>query len=318
MDRQNNEVPDDGNYNRHQQLPGPNPAPPRQLDPPSTMMNQRMQLTQAQRNLAQSIKTAIELDPDIDNLSDFWYAQLALVNGENVEAALSQAGSMQYLRQEYKIRDTLADAKTTVLHYLKMYENRILSFYYMPRTDSYFLVVDLAATDKNALTTNDGWMVNLAAQYYLRQALNPDFVSLANGCNVVYECQGFSWAKCGGVNDFVRLAREVIGPYPARTQNMVFYNAGKQAFWCGRRLWGHSHKPHLFANEGVNLTVTYSMAKPFLPKDMQENAKFCCRFPQRLDQVMLTPNPSLAMVRNYIKIIEALQLRYEHEACFKL
>ena len=74
----------------------------------------------------------------------------------------------------------------------------------------------------------------------------------------------------------------------------------------------------LFANEGVNITVTYSMAKPFLPKDMKENAKFCCRFPRRLDQVMLTPNPTLAMVRNYIKIIEALQLRYEHEACFKL
>ena len=193
----------------------------------SRSSNPRMAITSNHRNLAVLIKDTIEADPEIDNLPDFWYAQLALVNGDDVDAALEQAASMQYLREEYGIRDTMTDAKKVIWDFLHLYEDWLQSFCYIPNLDSMFVVIDLAACDGKAYDRPNGWKTALAGQYYLRQAVNPDLVCVQNGASTIFECRGFEWAKTGGISAWIRMSKEVFGPYPQLTRNMTFYHTGR-------------------------------------------------------------------------------------------
>lgn len=257
--------------------------------------NPRMGMSDNQRSVALMIKEAIQANSEIDNLPDFWYAQLALVNDDNLEASLSQALSMQHLREEYGIRDTLEDAKRIMWDFLSSQEGWMIGFRYMDAMDSMVTVLDLAAIDANALATKpDGWKTIMAGTYYIRQALNPDLVCVANGVTTIHECEGFDWKKFGTKN-FIRVMQEVIAPYPELTRGMSFFHTG------------------------VLMNLTHSMMKPFLPKDMGEKCKFGCQFPQGIQKAMLgASGPRDALLLNYGRIMRALECRYGNERNFKL
>ena len=86
------------------------------LDPPlPTLMGPedplRMKLTREEHAWAWDIKDCIEMLDDLDNLCDFWYAQLAIVCQDNVEDAVRRAYGLQYFREEFKIRDTFEQGR---------------------------------------------------------------------------------------------------------------------------------------------------------------------------------------------------------------
>lgn len=189
-------------------------------------LERRMTLLESEQACALNIKAAIEADPELDNLSDFWYAQLAIVNQYDLDTAKDHARSMQYFRQEYDIQDTIEDAKRTVWEFLNLFDNWVLSFGYSTDSQCYVWIIDMAAIDKKALASEKAWQINLAGHYYLRQALNPDFLSIRSGISVVHECLGFKIEKYGGTNHAKRLCQEVVGPYPAIHCSIKFFHTG--------------------------------------------------------------------------------------------
>ena len=69
---------------------------------------------------------------------------------------------------------------------------------------------------------------------------------------------------------------------------------------------------------GMFVNLMMSMVKQFLPTEMTERFQFGCMFNDRLDKTFLVPDKTSAKARNYARIIEALTIRYENEATFRL
>jgi hypothetical protein len=67
----------------------------------------RMKLTQKENENALAIQEMVEGLPDLDNLSDLMYAQLAIICKDRVEDAVNRCYGMQEFRHEYNLVDNL-------------------------------------------------------------------------------------------------------------------------------------------------------------------------------------------------------------------
>jgi hypothetical protein len=72
------------------------------------------------------------------------------------------------------------------------------------------------------------------------------------------------------------------------------------------------------SSTGVLVNLMISMVKQFLPDDMTEKFQFGCMFAERLDRCLMVPDKVTAQARNYARIIESFQRRFENEASFHL
>ena len=139
----------------------------------STATQDPMKLTDQEVAWAWAIKTAIEQDPELDNLTDFMYAQLALNDGGNLEAALERVTNLQYFREEYKVVDNLQEGKRWTTEWLTYARGVVCSFSYHPAGGNYCLVYDLSAVDTSMLRR--GLEMGMVGGYYLCHAMSPDF-----------------------------------------------------------------------------------------------------------------------------------------------
>jgi hypothetical protein len=71
----------------------------------------RMTLTADERRWALAIKAAIEQEPEVDNLSDFMYAQYGIICKGNVADAVDRAESLQWYRHNYGVAGSLKDGE---------------------------------------------------------------------------------------------------------------------------------------------------------------------------------------------------------------
>ena len=88
----------------------------------------RMMLTQEEHQCALRIKAAIEAKPEVDNLSDFMYAQFALICQDNIEEAVTHVMALQATRQEYDIEDSYEHGCRSVEAYAQLLPEYLLSF----------------------------------------------------------------------------------------------------------------------------------------------------------------------------------------------
>ena len=90
----------------------------------------RMYLLPDEQAWAQEIKDFVENTPELDNLSDFWYAQFALVDKGDLEASIRRVHMMQELKQEYKIVDSINTAKRAINEFLDLFPRWFFTFGY--------------------------------------------------------------------------------------------------------------------------------------------------------------------------------------------
>jgi hypothetical protein len=102
----------------------------------------RMLLTDHERHLAINIKAAIAANPDVDSVSDFMCAQLALIEGDNIEGAIARAYHLQCFREEYGIRDTSEDGKKCFADYVELFPKLHLAFTFYFGEGNYVMVVE--------------------------------------------------------------------------------------------------------------------------------------------------------------------------------
>ena len=151
----------------------------------------RMQITATERQRALAIKRAISNDPEIDPVSDFTCAQLALIVEDDIESALERLLQMQGFREEYGIRDTVAEAVQTMAHYLSLMPGAHLSFAFNYEDGNYVIIYDNNKMDCDILQQRESNIrTSLAGSYYTLKALCPDLEAVRKGAVLIIECEG--------------------------------------------------------------------------------------------------------------------------------
>ena len=177
-----------------------------------------MKLTGEERQWALDIKRAIEEDPELDNLSDFTYAQLALVDHQNVEAAVERAHRLQAFRNEYDIQDSPQQGQRFMERASELLPGFYLNLGYhkVHGISTCTLVADLSKCYLASSTSNADARNFLQAAYYTYHALNPNLEQIRQGCTFLMECDNFAWKTNYGLQFFQRYWTEIGSVYPLR------------------------------------------------------------------------------------------------------
>lgn len=256
----------------------------------------RMRLTREERRWGLELKQAVQALPDLDELTDFWYAQIALVVGGDLEQGVERVYGLQHYRQEHDIKEELEHAKIMLARYLKRMRGHILHFEYRNREGSYVVVFDFLKFDTRELASDIGREETWAGIYYSNHAFNPDMEAIRQGVIFVVECEGFIWKAPGllNYNVFRTLVENVALHYPIE------------------------HSLIKFCHTGVFVNTLVSAIKQYLPDRVRGKIELGAQTEVRMDTVCMVPNEEVAMQRVLDNMTAALENRYRNESKFKL
>lgn len=264
----------------------------------------RMQLTEEERGWALDIKDAIEMFPELDNLSDFVYATLAVAVKDNVEDAVRRAHQLQAFREEYGLKDTLQESQHIIAKAVQQHPSLCYDVSFHPKQGKYILVQDIAAFSPTEEPTTQQVEDFAIFGYYLLHALFPDLESTRRGYTVFVECEGFSVANNKHMFKLMdKFYSEVMAVYPS--------SEGTEA--------RHLNAPTFF-------NVMTAGLRKLLPEELQDKFFRGPSLPglesslagRRLDTLYLTPTPELATQRAIAKLKANLERRYKNIASFSL
>lgn len=253
----------------------------------------RMELTQEEIEWAKAIRTAVEANNEVDNLSDFMYAQYALIDQDNLDQALRRIQHFQIFRQEYRLLDT-ADEGILILHRLiDLLPNIMLSVSFNEEEGNFVLVMDIAAFREKNLKTDADYRYLLGFVYYIGHVLSPDFTAIRQGTCYVIECDGYDWKNLT-MSTRRRLWTESLAVYPYRIQQIKYFHTG------------------IYAN------MAAALMKRFLPVEVYSKIAVGCQFAGRLDTFYAVPTRELANDRFLRRTETCLLARYENIKNFRL
>ena len=259
--------------------------------PPAIEDPLRMDLTVEECDQAWAIRRAIEAIPEIDNLSDFWYCQLAMIVGDNVEEAVRRAQHLQTFREEYGVLDNEADGRRALTALLELAPEYFIAMNF--HEDAYSMALNVKGFNPSSLNTPQRERSWFMGYYYLQQCLSPDFETIRQGVIFHIECNGYDWKKHVDIKLFGRLCDAYHSSYPQRL-------AAK-----------HYHT-------GVMFNVLYSMVKKVYSEEIVKDFQVGCQAPAYLDEIYLQPSPEAAKQRTLSRMNNSLRLRYKNEREFSL
>jgi hypothetical protein len=252
---------------------------------------QRMRLTREETQWALDIKYVIENLPEVDNLSDFWYAQLAIICKHNVEDAIQKAMGLQSFRQEYGILESLKDGIRHISDVCRLLPQFVLAVSFIHQDGGYVGVVDWNKANFHKLSSKQDVQSFFAGMYYLQHSMLPDLASIRNGFQMLAECQDVQWAKKKDFKLVIKLAFEMLNFYPCK---VVIKNY-------------HS---------GLVMNMLLSLLRRALPEGIDVHAGFC--WDCRLDSLYLVPTVEAATERMLRQLNECLARRFENAKEFSL
>lgn len=254
----------------------------------------RMGLSADERNLAINIKEAIGNATAVEPVSDFMCAQLALIDGDDIEAAVKRVHHLQCFKEEYGILDSVVDGRRCFERYFDLMPGLHLCFVDDISMDNTIMVYDNTKFSCKRIRSEESVRAWLGGSYYTLTIFAPDFEAIRKGAVLVAECEGYDWKADMDFKSLKRVWTEIATVYPVTIAKVKYFNSG------------------------TTMNLVASMLRPFLPKPLRERIEFGCKFDQRLDQVYLTPSLEEATARMLIRIEETLHRRYENERNFRL
>lgn len=254
----------------------------------------RMKLSAEERNLAINIKEAISTANDLDPVSDFMCAQLALIDGDSTESALERVYHLQHFREEYGILDSLADGRRRLGAFMDLTPGFHLCFADDMAMGQTVMVFDNTKFSGKEIRTEADLQLWLGATYYQCTIFTPDFDAIRKGVVLVLECEGYDWKMHAEFKTIKRVWSEIATIYPCSFQKLKYFNAGTM------------------------MNVVVSMLRPFLPRHLKNKIEVGCQFDKRLDEVYLVPNMEEANARTLSRMEDTLRRRYENEKTFQL
>lgn len=259
-----------------------------------------MELTSEEHEWAVGIKEVIE-EEGTSNLdsppSDYWCAQLALVDKDNVASAMDRLVHMQHFRQECDIRDTVAQGRKVVQNFVGLWPAFCLSLSRHDDDHSCTLAFDLTKFHTCVLRqkspkAHQTWF---QAIYCINHAMCSDLEATRTGFVLLLECDGFDRQKNFGLDVLRNHWSNIAGVHPINHQQIRCYHTG---------LW-------------INMLA--SMAKKFMPAAARDQFKVGCVCGMGgLSNLYLTPSLKAANQRFLDCFLDGLQKRYANEATFRL
>jgi hypothetical protein len=263
----------------------------------------RMTITPAERAWAQEIKTAVAATPDLDPLSDYMYAQMAIVNmaytpQRNTQSVLDRFRTLQELRQENGVLNTAPHGCHAIQQLVfDLAPGSMLAYNFIPEKKTYVCTMDMTNFDMGILRDPRKTKDWLAACYYLLQAFHPDFESTRKGLIILTECKDYHWKGHQMVHAclFRKWWTELALVYPFHVQKIKYFHTG------------------LFIN------LLMSTAKKYLPTSILERLEIGCQSEGgRLDQIFMVPDVETANQRLVFRLQDTLKRYYANEASFVL
>lgn len=253
----------------------------------------RMKLTKQEHDHAVAIKEVIDGLPDLDNLSDLMYAQLAMVCKNNIENVIQRCYAMQDFKQEYSLVDTKEQGQRYLEWGVQLFPQHLLSFGFCQDDGKHVIVHDLAKFEPKAFTSPnmaDDWCKVL---YYLHLLMFPDLESIRKGIVQIVECQGMRNMRTDILNFYNSFYSQYLVHYPMAGQCRCFHT-------------------------GTMVNILVSLLRRMLPEDLKDDFLVGYQFDGNLGEAFLTPTVKEANARLLVRMEEALKQRYDHEKSFSL
>ncbi|CAB9500902.1 expressed unknown protein [Seminavis robusta] len=267
------------------------PSTPLSLDDP-----RRMDLTPEEHGWALTIKELMEEEDGLDKLSDYWYAQVALVDKGDVANAMERIHHLQLLREEYDIQDTVAQAERAVAKFMELFPGCFVSFTYNHSCGNYTQIIDISKFHSSVIkkdpTARKVWF---QTTYYVNHALSSDMEAIRRGMAFLLECMDFDWKKNFGLEIVRPYWCDIAGFYPLNIHTFRYFHTG------------------------VFVNMLTSMAKKFMPVAMRDQYELgCINVSGSLSKLFLTPTVEAANERTMSRFLHSLKLRYKNEKSFTL
>ncbi|CAB9528957.1 expressed unknown protein [Seminavis robusta] len=250
-------------------------------------------LSDEEKENALDIKEAIESLPDLDNLSDFMYANMALV--WDVATAVEHAYILQEVRMEYKVPVTFEDGVRALTELFETIPLYFLSYMFDLRAAKSVLVMDLSSIGQRLMRDPKNVEKIIRGASYVCYATIPTLDIVRKGKNDIFEFGEFQWGK--GMVDLKcveQVTVQTIGAFPANFQ-------------------AHFYHTPMMAN------VFVSMWKKVIPKEVADKFHVGFRFAGgRLSNFYLLPTPEVATKKTLANLIAGLKIRLDSEKMFSL
>lgn len=270
--------------------------------------------TPEERDLARKIRTALQSTPEIDNLSDFYCAQLAIATTANaadqgvvdesdeheetgiIRGAVHTAQHLQDLKEQYDIRDTQEDAHKSIRDFLNLMGPRaFLSFGFYRNGGSYCVIYDISQVKQERLKSrSDVADIVIRGMFYMCHALACDLEAVRRGGVLICECEGFDWKEHLDFAMVRKIYTEVSNAYPVTFQRFKYFHAG------------------------VFINMLNSLKRRILPKRMVDKIDRACQFDGNLSDMYLVPTPEAACEKVCRNFCKALTTRYNNQRSFRL
>lgn len=183
----------------------------------------RMKLTREELDWAEELKGVVDSMPDIDSLSDFMYAQYALVTEGDVSDAVRRMIWLQDFMEEYKVLDTVQASHRGLRRLLELFPGHFLSSQFDEEGGTYIQAYDMEKFDTKLLTTPDKVDTFFAGCYYLHNAMAPDLDTIRRGTLGLMECRRTSWSQRQDYKIIAEVYRQLLSVYPAQNRVRFFH-----------------------------------------------------------------------------------------------
>lgn len=252
----------------------------------------RMKLTQQEHDWTVAIKAAIKAAPELDQVSDFMCAQLAIVCQNDVEDALRRCLGLQEFKKEYKVLNTFHEGYRCFQQVFGLFPEQNLSFSFSEKDGTYVFLHDSGKFEPTVFTNAemaDNW---LKAMYYWHLNFCPDFESIRKGVIILVECEGMT------------MRRDVLKHYSALfSQLLTYYPINGQV---------------RHYNTSAMMNVLCSILRQILPDHLKDSFEVGLQFEGNMSEAFLVPTVEIANQRMLARMEETLQRRYNNEQSFSL
>ena len=261
-----------------------------------------MDLTDEERGWALSIKKAMmDADPAFaQSISDFEYAQHAIVAKEKISKALRRIRRLRDFKQEHGIsreNETLEAGLELIQRFEQLAPGFFMAFGQDEKGGSITTWHYSSFFPKNFEKAQD-WRNCFAAFYYLMEAMQPDIAAVRQGVVFLADCKGIGWRNFS-LEMEKHAAKLYQDAYPVRIKQMDMVNSP------------------------VLMKAMYTLCKPFLSKKLKEIIRIDEKSEDLHTHLARDVLPatfggtqtSMDMNKN---IEELLRKRFENKAKFKL
>lgn len=187
-----------------------------------------MKLRDHEVDRARTIKLAVDKDERLRPLSDFEYVQWALTLNSDapMEEICQRVYMMQCFKEAYALEDTVEEAAHILTQFsIQMQPGALLSFDYLPASQNYCLVNDVAHFFPARIQTDEDFRIYLGFNFYMFQAGFPTFAAQRAGLTVILECMDATIEDNFDHRQQERFMEEFMMYYPKRDKEYYFINS---------------------------------------------------------------------------------------------